>query len=351
MPTPVPYGDSGKLLSQGAVAPAYYFFGPIDVLKDEAVAGLLDRVLDPSLRDFNYDQRSATQLQPEDVESLTSTLPMMADRRVVVIRDVEAWTKKARARSAVVRYLDRPIPETVLVLVQGGGDVEADAELVARTTAIDFQPLTDAKAEKWVARRAGQLGVVLEPAATRLLLNAVEGDLGWLAAELAKLTGLGGGAPVTVAQVEALIGVRHGETPFDWRDAVLMDEPARALAMLPHVLEQSGASGVKLVSLLGASLVGLGAMRAMHDQGTRGRALAAAGFDLLKRTRASVGPWGDTVSRWTACSAAWPPPRIRAAVRAALVADQALKSTTISDERGILTDLVLTLSFARQEAA
>ena len=68
MSSPVSYGDSGKLLSQGAVAPAYYFFGPLDVLKDEAVAGLLDRVLDPSLRDFNYDQRSAAQLQPEDVE-------------------------------------------------------------------------------------------------------------------------------------------------------------------------------------------------------------------------------------------------------------------------------------------
>jgi hypothetical protein len=94
-----------------------------------------------------------------------------------------------------------------------------------------------------------------------------------------------------------------------------------------------------------------GNLRAMHDKGTRGRALASAGFDLLKRTRASVGPWGDTVSRWTSCAAAWPEPRIRAAVRAALVADQALKSTTISDERGILTDLVLTLAFARQEAA
>jgi DNA polymerase-3 subunit delta len=351
MPSPVTYGESGKLLSQGDVAPAYYFFGPVDILKDEALAGLLDRVLDPSLRDFNYDQRSATQLQAEDVESLCTTLPMMADRRVVVIRDVESWAKKARAKSAVLRYLDRPALETVLVLVQGGAEPDADTELVARATAIDFQPLTDAKAEKWVARRADQQGVVLEPAATRLLLNAVEGDLGWLAAELAKLAGLGGGTPVTVQQVEGLLGVRHGETQFDWRDAVLTDEPSRALAMLPHVLEQSGISGVKLVSLLGASLVGLGALRAMHDKGTRGRGLASAGFDLLKRTRANVGPWGDTVSRWTSCAAAWPLRRVRAAVRATLVADQALKSTTISDERGILTDLVLTISFARQEAA
>ena len=55
------YGESGTLLSQGPIAPCYYFFGPVDILKDEAIAGLLDRALDPGLRDFNLDQRSASQ--------------------------------------------------------------------------------------------------------------------------------------------------------------------------------------------------------------------------------------------------------------------------------------------------
>lgn len=352
MSAPLTYGDSGKVLSQGPVAPAYYFFGPVDVLKDEALAGLLDRVLDPSLRDFNYDQRSATQLQPEDVESLCTTLPMMAERRVVVIRDVESWAKRARAKAAVLRYLDRPSAETVLILVQGGADTEADTDLLARSTAVDFQPLTDTKAEKWVTRRAEQAGLTLEPAALRLLLTATDGDLGWLAAELDKLAGLGGGQAVTVPQVEGLLGVRHGETASDWRDAVLNNEPARALAMLPHVLEQAGVNGVKLVQILGASLVGLGAMRALYDKGTKGRAIAAAGFDLLKRTRANVGgPWGEVVSLWTSAVSAWPRPRIQAALRATLAADQALKSTTISDERGVLTDLLLAIAFAAQDAA
>jgi hypothetical protein len=38
-------------------------------------------------------------------------------------------------------------------------------------------------------------------------------------------------------------------------------------------------------------------------------------------------------------------------VRAALAADLALKSTTISDERGVLTDLIIALAPARREAA
>jgi hypothetical protein len=43
---------------------------------------------------------------------------------------------------------------------------------------------------------------------------------------------------------------------------------------------------------------------------------------------------------------------VRAALRAALEADQALKSTTLSDERGVLTDLVLRLGLrAAEEAA
>ena len=42
---------------------------------------------------------------PDAVEALCTTLPMMSDRRLVVIRDVESWNKKARAKTAVLRYL------------------------------------------------------------------------------------------------------------------------------------------------------------------------------------------------------------------------------------------------------
>ena len=43
----------------------------------------------------------------------------------------------------------------------------------------------------------------------------------------------------------------------------------------------------------------------------------------------------------------WPLLRLREAIAAALDADIALKNTTISDESGILTDLVLTLGATR----
>jgi hypothetical protein len=42
---------------------------------------------------------------------------------------------------------------------------------------------------------------------------------------------------------------------------------------------------------------------------------------------------------------------VRRALRAARDADQALKDTTISDDRGILTDLVMRLTVEMKEAA
>jgi hypothetical protein len=47
----------------------------------------------------------------------------------------------------------------------------------------------------------------------------------------------------------------------------------------------------------------------------------------------------------------WPAARLRSALLAALEADQALKSTTISNEQGVLTDLVLRIGIRSAEAA
>lgn len=345
------YEEFWKDLKRGPVAPAYYFFGEVDVLKDEAIASLLDQVLPAALRDFNLDRRSAGQLDPRDIQTLCTTLPMMAERRVVLIGEVEAWGKKARAKAAMLQYLDRPAAETVLILVQGTSTPEGDSELIARTYAVQFKALRQDHAERWMKRQANRLGVALAPDAAAHLLLATEGELGLLAAELAKLSGLAGSEPVTVAQVEALLGVRHGETQFDWRDAILGDRPDRAAAMLPHVLDQPGISGVRLVTLIGTDLVGLGVARAFYERGARDSSLESAVFGAVRNARLAGRDWKATAAAWARAVPGWPPARIRAGVRAALAADLALKSTTISEDRGILTDLIIALAPARREAA
>jgi DNA polymerase III delta subunit len=138
------------------------------------------------------------------------------------------------------------------------------------------------------------------------------------------------------------VGVRHGETVWDWSGAILEGRTARAAALLPSVLAQAGVSGVKLVTALGTALVGLGIARAHYDRGARGGALEAAVLKSLLRIR----PFGllgykEEASRWSRSVSAWPGKRIRAALRDARDIDERLKNTTVSDERGLMMDLVL----------
>ena len=136
-----------------------------------------------------------------------------------------------------------------------------------------------------------------------------EAETHLIRSELRKLASLPEGTRLTVESVGQLVGVRHGETLWDWRDAVFDGDIGRAARLLPPVLAQSGVSGVKLVTAIGTALVGIGIARAHYDRGVRGGALGAA----IMKTLLSVRPCGllsyreeaDRWSRWA------PPPSCR----------------------------------------
>lgn len=352
-----PFDTFSRQLKAGEIPPAIYLYGDEDVLKDEAIRAILDAVVDPGLRDFNYDVRSAGNLDADAVEALCTTLPMMADRRLVVIRDVESWNKRARAKTAVLHYLEKPAAETVLLLIQGAARREddrgdADAELAKLTCAVEVEPVSPKLAEKWVKQRAEERGFELTLEAAAHLVKAVDSDLGAARSELDKLAGLGGEAPVTLEQVTALLGLRHGETQADWCDAVLTDQPGRAAAILPHILDQTGVSGVGLLIQLGTHLIGVGVARAHYDRGLRGGGLEGAVFNSILKARPTGRlDYKGSAAKWSGVVDAWSRRRIDAAIAAALGADQRLKSTTLADQRGVLVDLIMQLAHRAREAA
>jgi DNA polymerase-3 subunit delta len=311
---------------------------------------VVDAAVEPATRDFNLELRRGADLDAETLGALLGTPPMMADRRVVILRDVEGWQKKARGRAELLRYLAKPAAETVLVLVQGGADPDADAELSRLALTVRCAALEPERVLRWLAHRSGQLDITLEPGAAEHLLHAVGSDLTTLDAELAKLASLAKGTALTWELVGDLVGVRHGETMYDWRDAVFEDATGRALTLLRPVLDQSGSSGLKLVPLLGSRLAGISLARAHRDKGVRGGALEGIILKSLHVVRPYGLPeWKAEAAKWARWSERWPAARLSAALHATLAADQALKSTTLTDEQALLAELVMRLGLSRAE--
>ena len=331
-----------RSLKNGELAPVYYFYGSEDILKEQSIRTILDQALDPSFRDFNYDQRSAAQLDPETLHSLLNTLPMMAERRVVLLRDVEALKRKVKVKAGLETYLRQPSRDTLLILLQSGAEPKPEPSLLKGTVAVDFAQLTPSLAMRWIGHYARQQKIELAPEAVTHLFESVGNDLGLLRMELDKIAGLSGEGPVGVDTVAGLVGIRRGETLLSWRDLVLEGSLAKALPMIGPVLNQSGMSGVKMVTTLATSLIGLGLSRPHYDRGMRDRALQQKIFNTLMSVRPfGLGDWRKESERWSQLVATWPMPRIAVALRAALAADFGLKNTRISDEQGVVTDLVL----------
>jgi len=326
--------------------PVYYLHGAEDYLKDETLRQIIDAAVDPATRDFNLEILRASDVDGGALGSLLGTPPMMAERRVVVIRDVASLRKEARR--ALDNYLERPATDIVLVLLAAAGSKE-DRSLMERSTAIEFEPLSGSRVPKWIAYYATHdLNCEITDEAIALLQNAVGTELAQLRIELDKLASYVAGEAGRIIDeqaVSAIVGVRRGETLGDLLDAVAQRNAAVALDLLPHVLQQPKTSAVTMVMALATQTLALAWGRASRDAGAPPNRMENEFFGLLKESGSSYTgrSWGDAVRAWARALDAWTSAELDDALAALLATDAALKESRVSSDEQLLQSLILTL--------
>jgi len=308
--------------------PVYYFHGVEDYLKAEFLRQLIEAAVDPATRDFNLESLRATDLDAEALGSILGTPPMMAERRVVVVRDV--GTLGNEARRILEQYLKRPASDSVVVLIAAAGSKE-DQLLLEQTTAVEFEALSGARVPKWITYYATHdLGCEITPEAVTLLQSAVGTELSQLQIELDKLASFTVGGDrrlIDDEAVAAIVGVQRGETLGDLLDAVAQRDAARALELLPHVLQQPKTNAVTMVMALATQMLALAFGRALRDSGTPASRIQNELFNLLKEAGSAYTgrSWGDAVRAWSRAIDKWTAAELDKALLALLACDAALK--------------------------
>jgi DNA polymerase-3 subunit delta len=330
---------------------AYFINGEDDYQKDDAVRQLVGAALDPASRDFNLDTRRAAELDAETLGVLLSTPPMMAERRVIVLRDVNALKKDAR--KALDEYLKSPAPDLLLIMT-GAAGTKPDAALSASATTLEFEFLSGDRIPKWIAHHAAsELGLQISAPAVELLQAAVGSDLHQLAGELDKLASyVQGSDEIGEDAVAAIVGVRRGESQADLLDAVADRNISRSLELIPHVLAQPKTTAVSVVMALSTQMLAISWGRARLDEGLSRARLAQEYFDLLKETGAFTGrSWGSATAVWARAAERWSRETLDRALDSLLEADVALKESRVSSEEQLLATVVLSLCAADERNA
>lgn len=266
-----------RALGQGPPTGAWFLHGDAIRLRDEAAHQLVEAAVDPATRDFNYDQFQAEDVTDEQLAATLAMPPMMAERRVVFVRDVERLGTKARA--VLQRAAAAAPPDLALIVtarIPRGSRAAFYRHLKKTCRTLEWATPRTAEIPGWIhdrARRRWKLD--LSPAAAQWIAGAVGSDLSTLDAELEKLASLPADRR-TDANIRDIVPRTHRIDRWTWLDLVASRDYPRALRELENVLTSE--RGVGLVAglveqhlLLGLALeAGAAGLRAALSETGRG---------------------------------------------------------------------------------
>lgn len=217
-----------------------------------AIAAALPRCGPPS---FNLSEARAGESSAVGALAAARTLPMMADLRLVVVKDLETGTDTFFEE--LLRYLQTPSPSTLLVLagtgfpaVKKGGKAWATHIQKAVAPVGEVTKLTTPDPGSWAQAAARERGVGLGASEARLLVELVGADLGRLEQEVEKLSLLlEPGQAVTAAVIQGATAPQAEAVVWELTSGVAARDPRRALAALHQLLEE-GEAPHKLMALV-----------------------------------------------------------------------------------------------------
>ncbi|MCZ6634085.1 MAG: DNA polymerase III subunit delta [bacterium] len=246
-PTP---GQLLDKIRQGNIAPLYYLHGPEEFEKEEVLQALIETTVEPAARVFNLDIFRAEDLDLAEAINQTMAFPMMAARRMVVLKRVE-HLPDASARD-LIPLIQSPPETTVLVLTADKPDSRKKlfTELKKNAFAVEFKTPFDNEIPGWIQNRSKVLGQPINADAAHLLHRSVGSNLRELNSELEKLIiSAAPNSPLTREDVARVVASTRGVTIFELADAMGHRQTGKATALLKRLLEQ-GESPVGIVAML-----------------------------------------------------------------------------------------------------
>jgi DNA polymerase-3 subunit delta len=228
----------------------FSILGAESVLVKEALDKLLAERLDPASKDFNFDIFEAGSLEIKKVASAIGTLPVLAARRIVLIKSAHEL-KKGETES-LTDLLDQ-VPETTdLIFVAEKADARTTfwQKLTKKAKTTEIRPPEPREAPHWVVQEARKAGYLIDAAAASWMVAAIGSDLAGLRSALEKIFLLKGAQKqISLQDVESCVTAVSWKTVFELTDAVGARKLDRALQLFKR-MEESGESPIAMLALL-----------------------------------------------------------------------------------------------------
>jgi len=232
--------------------PIYFFCGEEEFFLDK-LQHAAEELIPPEHRDFNFDLIYARDKTPEQVLGIARSFPMMAEHRLVIVRDflslnVSSYTQTGTGGGLddFLPYFEQPNTNTILVLFDsrkpsGRTKLGIAIKESKYTQLFEFKEVPDYRLPDWIIQWAkDHHDKTIEPAAAQMLAQYVGSNLQLLSTEIDKVcTFVDTSDSVNESHVKKIIGLYREYSVFELKDALISRNLDESLFIAEQMLQHS----------------------------------------------------------------------------------------------------------------
>lgn len=211
-------------------APVYLLMGEEAYFIDQISSYVENNVVDEDDRDFNQTVVFGADVTASQVADAARQYPMMAERRVVIVKEAQAM----KSFEALEKYLDKPVPSTILVICYKNGSVDKRKKIVAKVAAsgvvFESKKMKDSELPAFITLYLKKKSVEIDNKSAALIAEHIGSDLNRLTSELDKVLISLNTEPkcITPEVVEQQIGISKDFNAFELRNSIIRKDIFKA---------------------------------------------------------------------------------------------------------------------------
>jgi DNA polymerase III subunit delta len=236
-------------IESGQFSPLYLFVGEETFMIDETVAKLREKVLSEGLSDFNLNIFYAADCDIEQVRDAVETLPMMAQRRLVILKQCQDLS--ASELESLTPLVEKPVDTAVFVMVGTKADMRKKFFKLFESNGdvVKFQRPFENQINPWIQYIAKKNNLVLSAEAMEILKEWVGPNLSDINNEMTKLSQyLGDRTEVTPDDIRQVVSQTRIETVFELVNCMGRRDCAGSFMHLAHLLD-SGQNEIGVLAM------------------------------------------------------------------------------------------------------
>ena len=240
-----------QLIKAGTVSGAYLFEGVEENIKAATLQALRKAILPEGMEELGESLMDAPDTSA--IIAACETLPFLADKRLVIVREHPALTGRSDADEKLLSYIPN-VPESAVLVFLCRGKADARKKLYTAIKKaggiVSFAPLTDAELNAWVVKAFTGLGKSVSPQTASVLTFTVGSDTALLRREIDKLAALAGDRDTVTEEDIHAVATRSIEcTVFEMVDAVVAGQQGKAFGLLRDMLT-AGSDRLGILAML-----------------------------------------------------------------------------------------------------